>query len=443
MKQIIFTGIIVGLVQMTVFAQIVPLSLKEAQDYALKNAFQSKNANYDIEVAALQTEELIGIGLPQIDGSVQYQNYINLPTQLVPAEFFGGEPGEFAKLQFGTSNNITVGLSASQLLFNGSWLVGLEAARSYASLKQKQKVQTEKQLLEDVAKAYHLGVIAGDNLTLLTKSREVLNKTFTDTKALYDVGFAEEQDVEQIQLSLNDLDNRIAYAEQQTKLTTDLLKFQIGMPLATEVQLTDNSSSLLTSATIEMLSVPFSADMHIDYQVSIGALGMQELNVKNERSKRLPSLGAFYNLQTNAQRNEFNFFDTSEPWFPIQLWGIQLNVPIFSGLSRDKAIGKARVEVQRITDMTAMTREGLQLEYNSAKTEYSYALQNYNSTRDNMQLAERILDKMRVKYSEGLSSSFEVSQSQAQALQAQGSYVAAMLNLLNAKIRLSKALSQL
>jgi outer membrane protein len=424
-------------------AQVVSMSLKEAQDYAVKNAYASKSASYDVDVAALQTEELIGIGLPQINGSVQYQNYLNLPTQLVPAEFFGGQAGEFAKLQFGTSNNVTVGLSATQLLFNGSWLVGLEASRSYASLKQKQKTQTEKQVREDVANSYHLAVIAQDNLTLISGSREVLNKTFTDTKALYDVGFVEEQDVQQLQLSLNDLDNRIASAEQQVKLTLDLLKFQIGMPLATELQLTENSETLLNSATAEVLTAPFSADMHIDYQVTLGALGMQQLDLKNQRSKRLPTLGAFYNLQTNAQRNEFSFFDTSEPWFPIQLWGIQLNIPIFAGLSTNKVIGKARVEVQRMTDLTAMTKEAIQLQYNSARTEYTYALQNYNATKDNLALAEKILEKTRIKYTEGLASSFEVSQSQAQVIQAQGSYIGAMLGLMNAKVKMSNALSQL
>lgn len=424
-------------------AQGVSMSLSEAQDYAVKNAYAAKSASYDVDVAALQTEELIGIGLPQISGSVQYQNYLNLPTQLVPAEFFGGQPGEFAKLQFGTSNNMTVGLSASQLLFNGSWLVGLEASRSFASLKQKQKAQTEKQVREDVANSYHLAVIAQDNLSLLQGSREVLSKTFTDTKALFEVGFVEEQDVQQLQLSLNDLDNRIASAEQQVKLTRDLLKFQMGMPLITELQLSENSDVLVSAATLDVLSIPFSAESHIDYQLTLGALGMQQLDLKNQRSKRLPTLGAFYNLQTNAQRNEFSFFDTSEPWFPIQLWGIQLNVPIFSGLSTNKAIGKSRVEVQRMTDLAAMTKEGIQLQYNTARTEYSYALQNFNATKDNLALAEKILEKTRIKYTEGLASSFEVSQSQSQVIQSQGSYIGALLNLMNAKVKMSAALSQL
>jgi outer membrane protein len=281
-------------------------------------------------------------------------------------------------------------------------------------------------------------------LTLISGSREVLNKTFTDTKALFDVGFVEEQDVQQLQLSLNDLDNRIASAEQQVKLTRDLLKFQIGMPLATELTTYRKFGNTIEQCNIaEVLTVPFSADMHIDYQVTLGALGMQQLDLKNQRSKRLPTLGAFYNLQTNAQRNEFSFFDTSEPWFPIQLWGIQLNVPIFAGLSTNKSIGKARVEVQRMTDLTAMTKEAIQLQYNSARTEYTYALQNYGATKDNLALAEKILEKTRIKYTEGLASSFEVSQSQSQVIQAQGSYIGAMLGLMNAKVKMSNALSQL
>ncbi|MEY3398785.1 MAG: hypothetical protein RL220_1379, partial [Bacteroidota bacterium] len=337
--------------------QTTELSLVQAQDYALKNAYQAKSAQYDAQVAALQTEELIGVGLPQISGSLQYQNFIDIPTQLVPAEFFGGAPGSYAPVRFGLPQNMTVGLSASQLLFNGSWLVGLEASRAYADLKNKQKIQTEKSLKSDVANAYHLALIAGENLKVLQSSREILAKTLSDTRALFENGFLEEQDVDQLQLTLNDLDSRIAYAEQQVKVTHDLLKFTIGMPLATDLKLSDTRESMVAQASEELLSAPFSADSHIDYQVTLGALGMQEINLKNERAKKLPTLAAFYNLQTNAQRPEFNFMDSSKPWFPIQLWGVQLNVPIFSGLSRNKSIGKAKVEIQRMQDLSAMTRE--------------------------------------------------------------------------------------
>ena len=256
-------------------------------------------------------------------------------------------------------------------------------------------------------------------------------------------GFVEEQDAQQLQLSLNDVDNNIAYAEQQSKLTKDLLKFQIGMPMSTEIELTDNTDAILSSASPNLSSATFSPETNMDVQLVSSGLGMQQLSLKNQRAKLLPSVGAFYNLQTQAQRNKFSFFDTSEPWFPVQLWGIQISAPIFSGMSKTKSIGKARVEVQRMTDMLVMTREAAQLEYNSAKTEYDYALVMYNSNKESLDLANDILRKTNIKFKEGLVTSFEVSQNNRQVLMTQGNYVQSMLALMNAKTRLQKALNQI
>lgn len=426
----------------TTHGQSASMNLAEAQDYAVKNAFKVKTAKADEQSAALTTDELIGYGLPQVNASVEYQNYINLPTSLVPAEFFGGEPGSFAKLQFGTPHNTTVGLSATQLLFDGSWLVGLEAAKSYASLQKKQVQKSEIEVKNDVAKSYHLAVISTKNLALIRESREVLARMVDETKELLKNGFAEEQDVQQLQLSLNELDNRLAHAEHQEKITYDLLKFNMGMPLITELTLTENADNLVESARATGTGDGFSADANIDVQLVQGGLAMQQLGLKNQRSKLLPQAGAFYNLQTQAQRNKFNFFDTSEPWFPVQLWGVRITVPVFSGMSKTKNIQKAKVEVQRMTDMLSMTREAALLEYNSAKTDMEYAGKNLRSTQDNLDLAEEILRKTNIRFKEGLATSFEVSQNTNQILVAQGNYIQAMFQLLEAETRLKKALNR-
>ncbi|MDZ4823197.1 MAG: TolC family protein [Flavobacteriales bacterium] len=430
--------IILCAMDVCVFAQSQSMTLQQAQDFAMRNAFVVKNAGYDAQAAKLQTAELIGIGFPQISGSLQYQNYIDLPTSIIPGDFFG-EPGQDVRLQFGTPHNMTVGLSVSQLLFDGSWLVGLEAARAYADLKQKQVEQSQVQLEEAVAQAYHLAVIADRNVELLRESGDVLTNSLKEVSAMFNEGFTEQQDVDQLQLSVNDLNNRIAYSEQQQKMTLDLLKFRIGMPIAEELSLAENADALLAIAINEQGALPFIIENNIDLKVQTGALAMQHLNLKNQKTKLLPSLGAFYNLQSQALRNDFDFLDTGKPWFPIQLWGVQLNVPIFSGMSKQKSIDRARVEVQRMTDMVSLLRESLQLEYNSAKTEYDYALINYNSSKSSLELAEKILTTTNIKFKEGLNSSFEVSQHQSQVLAAQGSFIDSMLKLLNAKTRMMKA----
>jgi outer membrane protein len=420
----------------------VPLSLKEAQEYAIKNGFSVKNARHDARNAELQTEELIGIGLPQINGSIQYQNFIDLPTSIVPGEF-AGTPGRDIALQFGVPQQMTAGISATQLLFDGSWLVGLQASKAYAQLMQRQITKSETDIRKEVSEVYHLAMIAADNVKLLEEGRVVLDDMLRQTTALLKEGFVEEQDVDQIQLSLNDWNNRIANGQAQLKLTRDLLKFTIGMPLQTEIELTTTTTEEVEANHTEILAAGFNPENTIEFQLAQSGLGMQQLNLRNQKAKTLPNLAAFYNLQSQALRREFNFTDTSLPWFPIQLWGVQMNIPILSGGSRYKNIQKAQVEVQRLTETVAYTREATQLEYNSARTAYLNAMSVYQSSLESYRLSQKILDRTSIKFKEGVATSFDVSQATNQTLQSQGGYIQATLELMNAKTRFLKAINQL
>jgi outer membrane protein len=423
-------------------AQSADLSLAQAQQQALQNALSVKNARYDAEVADLTTRELLGIGLPQLSGSVQYQNFINLPTSVIPGEFFGA-PGQQVKVQFGVPHQMTAGVSASQLLFNGSWLVGLQASRSYAALQEKQTAKSEQDVKKQVAESYQTALAVDATLSQLRESREILNTTLTQTQALLDAGFSEVQDVEQLQLTLNGLDVQIAYLMQQSKLAKDVLKVLIGTPLSTDIRLTDTIEGLMQETGKDMLNVPFAVEATPDYQVLQGALGMQQLNVKAKKTELLPNVAAFYNLQTQALRNQFDFLDTKQQWFPIQLWGLQLNVPILSGGSKMATIKKAEVEVRRYTDMLTITKTSLELEYRSARADFEYALNNLQQTKANVELSKSILEKTNIKFKEGIGTSFEITQNTNQVLQAQSSYIQAMQLVLNAQVRLAKSLNQL
>jgi outer membrane protein len=416
--------------------------LKEAQDYAVKNNPSVKGVRYDADAAALQTKQLIGIGLPQLNGSVEYQNFLNLPTSIVPGEFVGA-PGQDLRLQFGVPQQMTAGLSASQLLFDGSWIVGLEASKAYARLQQQQVALSERDVRKNVMDAYGLVLIAQEGLALLEQSRTELQQTLTESTLLLKEGFLEAQTIDQLQLNLNDLDNRIANSQAQITLAKNLLKFNMGFPLDKEIALTSTSEELLMDNTSEILSNTFNPESTLDFQLAKTGLGMQELSLKNEKAKVLPNLVAFYSLQTQALRREFNFQDTSQPWFPVQLWGVKLNVPIFSGGQRYYSIEKAKVNVYKTTESVNAAKEGLSLEYFTAKTEYQNALGNYNLTKSNFQLAQKIQNTTLIKFKEGVASSFDLSQSNSQVLLAQGNYVQSMLALLNAQTKLQKTLNQL
>ena len=418
------------------------LTLAAAKEFAVKNAFQVKSKDFDSQVAKFQTEELIAIGLPQISGSIQYQNFIDRPTSILPGDFFG-MPGQNVAVQFGVPQTLTAGINASQLLFDGSWLVGLQASKAYAALQSKNIIKSEIEVKRATEEAYHLAVIAQESIALLTASRDLLTGTLEHTKALKNEGFVETQDVEQLTLSLNELEARIRNAETQAKIAKTLLKFTIGMNVEEEITLADNSKSLLDSFNAQMLQTSFNADYLIDNQIIKDGLALQKLNVRNQQARLLPNMAAFYSAQKQAQRQEFSFLDGSQPWYPTQIWGLSMNVPIVSGGGKMKSIQKARVEVKRMEETLAFSTNAAKLEYQVGMAEYMNATQNVDLAIQSYNLASSILEKTQIKFDQGTSSSFELSRQTSQLLQAQVSLIQARLSLMNAQTRLSKSLNAL
>jgi len=418
------------------------LTLSAAKEYAVKNAFRVKSKSFDAQAAKLQTDELIAIGLPQINGSIQYQNFIDRPTSILPGDFFG-MPGQNVAVQFGVPQTLTAGINASQLLFDGSWLIGLQASKAYAALQNKNIVKSEIEVKRATEEAYHLAVIAQESISLLTASRDLLKSTLEHTQALKKEGFVEAQDVEQLSLSLNELEARIRNAETQAKIAKNLLKITIGMNIDEEITLADNSKTILDSFNAQLVQSPFNADNLIDNQIIKEGLALQKLSVKNQQARLLPNMAAFYSVQRQAQRQEFNFFDGSQPWYPTQIWGLSMNVPILSGGAKMKSIQKAGVEVKRMEETLAFSTNAAKLEYQVGMAEYTNATQNVDLAMQSYNLASSILNKTQIKFDQGTSSSFELSRQTSQLLQAQVTLIQARLSLMNAQTRLSKSLNAL
>ncbi len=418
------------------------MSLQQAQEYALKNSYTAKTTLYDAEAANLSTKELLATGLPQIQGSMQYVSYIKLPDMILPPGVFG--PEEMRIPAFQMPQTTTLGVTASQLLFNGTWLVGVEASKSYELLQRKNIEKSQIQVKDEIAQSYYLVLVSEENVRLIKDSRTALAATLRDSEALLANGFSEQQDVDQLMLSVNDIDIQISYAEQMLKNVMDMLKFQIGFPVANELKLTDNIEAVLANTeSTSLINASFNPQGNIDYELVQQGLTLQKLNVKAKKAAYLPTLATFITFQTQAMRKEFTFFDTSRPYLYGNLWGLQLNVPILSGGARRHAIGKAEVEVKRYTDLLAYTQQGTELEYKMAKTEFDNANKVYESSKRSLQLATNVFNTEDIKYKEGISSSFDLTQRNTQLIQAKGLYIQSTLKLLQAKTRLTKALNQL
>lgn len=437
------------------------LSLDDAMNYALEHSYNVQLSDIELEIARRKVKETTAIGLPQINASGSFQNFLDIPVQVIPdfisptvigtlvqtgvldpSEVPSSDP-QFVEAQFGTKYNVTAGVSASQLLFDGSYIVGLQAAKAYVEFAELNKAKSEHDVKEQVAQAYFTVLVAEENLGVLDESIANLEGILGDTKAMYENGFVEEQDVDQLQLQLNSLKNQSEYAKSQRDVAYYLLRFNLGIPETTDIQLTDSVNSLVEDADhTTLLSQQYSPELDPNVKVVNSALGLQELDAKREKSSYLPSLSASFVHQQQALRNEFNFTDSDKDWFPSTIFGINLNIPIWSSGLRSNRVQQAKLEVEKVKVQKDQITEASQLEYKTAYAEYLNAINQYNNAKESMELSESILEKTQIKYREGVAGSFDLSQAQNQFLSNQGSYIASMLQLLNTKIKLKKSLSQ-
>jgi outer membrane protein TolC len=421
--------------------EVAQFSLKEAQDYAVKNSYNTRIAQEDVVKSKKRVNEITAIGLPQVKGSVAYQNFLKLPVTVVPADFFGGDPGSFQAVTFGTDHNMTADVTANQLIFDGSYIVGLQAARTYLELSKNNLVKNEIEIRQQVAQAYHMVLAAEKNEEILKKNLETVNTIHKETKALFENGFLEEQDADQVLLNKMNLQTSINNAQRQVKIAYNLLKFQMGMPIENEIALTEDIEGMVNSKSdAAHLDTAFTMENHIDYKIVMTNVRASELSLKNERSAYLPKLKGFFTHQQQSPSNEFNYFSDAE-WFPSNFWGINLEVPIFSSLMKHNKIQQAKIDLDIANIQRIQMEENLRLQVDNARSNFAYALDNYHTAEENLSLAQRIKDKTNTKYKEGLSSSLELAQAENQYLTAQGNYIQSLLNVLNGKTELDKALN--
>lgn len=413
-------------------------SLKDARDYAVKNNYNIKNANTDIKLSEKKVWETTSIGLPQINTEVNYQNFIDLPTSVVPADAFGGPAGEILELQFGTEQNAALGISATQLVFDGTYIVGLQAAKTFVQLSRDQLRKTEIEVKDAVTRAYYLVLAAEENIKILKQGSENLKKTLFETEQLYLNGFLEEQDVDRLRLVVSNTNNSINRAERQTEQAYMWLKFQMGMDSDTAIQLSDSLESVLTNTNSEsLLNSAFELNSHVDFQLISTREALTQLVVKKERYTRLPSVGSFLSYSRNAFRDDFSFFGDGK-WYPTTVWGISIKIPVFDGFGRTARIGLAKLELEKVRNQKMQLSQNLKLMAATSKNEYNSAYERFTTEKENLKLAEKIKNKSAIKYKEGLVSSLDLIQTENQYLTTQGNYIQSIVQLLNAKADLDK-----
>ena len=429
----------------TVFAQdnsVLEFSLEEAVEHALLYNNTAQNSTSDVRLAQLQKWQTTSTGLPQINANISYNNWIQQQISLIPAEFFGGNAGEFTEVAFGTKQTMNGTLTISQKIFDGSYLVGLQAAKVYLEISKNAQEKTYSELRKVVTNAYGNILLTEENIKILNANIAVIEKNIEDLKKVYENGMTEEENIEQLQLTRSGLISAKNYNLRLKGLAYAMFNLTIGVDTNATVVLSDSMEDLIALSEIKNTSInKNSVENTIDFKIARNDLKSKELLLKLEKSKALPTINAFVNGTYSGNSNNFDFLDQSQKWYGASMFGLNMSIPLFSSLGRSALTQKAKINLEKSKRDLNNLRQQILVKIKSAENDLSFAKQDLVNKKQGLDLAKRIEQKNQIKFFEGLASSFELSQAQTQLYTAQQQYIQAMLYVLNKHIALDVLLN--
>ncbi len=417
-------------------------SLEEAITFALENNYSAINADRDIIDARKQKWEVIASGLPQVSGTVSYQNQLKQPVSLIPAEFTGGDPGTFIPVIFGVPQQVIATGSLRQQIFDGSYIVGVQATKAFLSYSANTKEKTLLEVRKAVTEAYGNVLLAQESVAILEKNKNNLEKNLFETTKIYENGLGDEESVEQLQITLSSIENQLNNAVRLQHITKQMLNLVMGIELDSETILKENLD-VLTEKQIDfgLLETNFKMDNNVDFKLANNLSEQRFYELKLAKSKALPTMNAFLNYGTSAFDNNFNFFNQGQDWFNFSTFGLDLTIPIFSSLGRSASTQRAKLAFEKAKTQLTEVQEQIRLQLEQAKSNYELTIQQYATAKENLRLAERIENKNEVKYAEGIATSFELRQAQTQLYDAQQGYLQSMVEVINKKSELETILN--
>jgi outer membrane protein TolC len=429
--------------------ETLKLSISDAQTFALQNNRTVQSSKIDVQSADKKVWENLATGLPQVNVAANYLHqfsvpelnlgrvlYVDsLPAGVVTKQNLEDNYKASPSFPLGVRNNTTIDLTLSQLIFSGQYLVGLQATKVLKQVTEKSLVKTEDQIKENVAGTYYLVLVLSENARLLHESLAAIDQTYKELVRMNEEGLNEETDVDQVKISKANIQTLITSLESQKEISIKLLKYQLGVEFNQDVELTDSLPGMIQQGNIRYLTSPeFDVNKSIDYQLVSDQEKISGLLVQLEKSKYLPTISAFYRHEEQTNQPAFNFAVKD-------VVGASLSLPIFTTGMRNARVSQAKFDFMKSQLAKADAEQGLIMEFETARSNYQTAFSNFNTNKESMDLSKKVYNKTVIKYKEGVSSSFELTQNQNQFLTAESNYYNSVLSLLNAKAKLDRILS--
>ncbi|NJB86312.1 outer membrane protein TolC [Lewinella marina] len=417
-------------------------SLEEAVNFALLNANSIRNARVDILDAEQNVRERLSTGLPQISASLDFTRYLKVPVLPLPEAFAALNPDPNAPapegIAFQRKNNFMSGINVSSMLFDGSYFVGLRAARASRDYFNLQLEEAQRQVRNQVTQSYFPVLLLSTNLEIVEKNISNLEKLLRETQAQYEAGFVEQLDVDRLVLSLNNLRSTRNDLEQQRENALRALKFVLNFPDDQPLAVSDDLEQLELEVEAAALTSNIPYQSRSEVRLLDQTLALQDLNVELQQAAYLPRLNATAAAQYQYQGD--NFSDGF--WAPTVLVGVSAIIPIYDFGGRSARLERARLDKEKVVNQRDDLVRSIALEVRNARGTFNTARERLQNTRDNLDLAQRIYDTTQIKYREGVGSSIEVVQAEQQLYEAQANYLNALYDTLVAKEDLYIALGR-
>ena len=418
-------------------SEVVSLSIEDAVKYGIENNRNLKNAEREIQMAYQERWKTIAIGLPNVSLDLNYLNNLELPTSLIPAEFFGGNKGDFSEIQFGTEQTAIGSVRMEQLLFDGSWLVGLEYSKIFLATSENFYEKTLLEVREGIVKLYSLVATLNEGISLLENNLENFKKDLNEVNELYKNGFQEEENVEQIRITLAQAELSLLQAIKTRDNQINLLKLVLGININDELVLVTSLDEFIGNNVVFANSFEdFDTGKNVDIKISQNMFDTKRIEYKLEKSKQLPKISGFVSGTYTGYNNEFNFTDKSQSWFGSSVVGVNLEIPLFNANRMNVSSQKAKIAMEQARANLEEQEEKTQAEVIQKLNDYQLANKSLSVNEQNMNLAISIEDKNSIKFFEGLVSSFELRQAQIQLLDSQQKYLNSVIELISIKTEL-------
>ena len=417
-------------------------TLQQCIDYANEHNPNLKNAKASVEASEARVGEIIATGLPQISGNADLGDNYLIPTTFLPAKFLdpNAPDGTYAPVKFGTQYTGRATLDVNQMIFNGSYFVGLKASRTYTELSRADLVSSKIELVAAIKKAYYSVLVNKERQALIEINAHRLDSLLNQTKAMYQNGFAEKIDVSRIQVLVNNINNTMRSSSIGLEVSYNLLKFQMGLPIDAQLTLADSLSDIQLQVLDPDFKSGFNYNNRIEYQKLDLNHTLTQLDIKNTRSQYLPSLNFYGNYGASYGTSNFNnFVAFGDNWKNMGAFGLRLNVPIFDGFMKRKQVQQKQIKLDQIENMQVLTRSQIDMEQSQVGLSFLNTIETLKVQKENMELAEEVYKVSVIKYQEGVGSNIEVLNADASYKEAQTNYYAALFDALITSVDLEKA----